>query len=153
QSGEVGAEGEAVAVHTVGAGGVPEVGDERGRAGPPGAEGALQRHETGRGPGGPLEIRVLTVGRLLGLQGREEREPRLANGASREAPELFPQKGRLSACRAASWRPSGERQKGSMEGGGGESGRRDFREEVLLITKLKIDRNPFAKGFRDPGRN
>ncbi|CAI9536551.1 unnamed protein product [Staurois parvus] len=21
------------------------------------------------------------------------------------------------------------------------------------ITKLKIDRNPFAKGFRDPGRN
>lgn len=24
---------------------------------------------------------------------------------------------------------------------------------TLQITKLKIDRNPFAKGFRDPGRN
>lgn len=134
---EWGAQGEAVAVQTVGARGVREM-REQGR--PLGAKGAVQGEEAGGAPRGPVQTGLPAVGRPLGLQRREERVLRQRGQAP---PSVQPQGGEAPAGQRGPGRGraglaverEGEGVQGAVRAGGdGERvkgrGRRE-REEAL----------------------
>lgn len=112
---ELGAQGEAVAVETVGAGGVGEM-REQGR--PLGAEGAVEGEQAGGAPRRPVRTRVPRVGRFLPVQRREEREVCQWRQRGKSSQSVYPQGGEGSA---------GHRGNG---GGGGRLGKERESEGV-----------------------